>query len=109
MRGNIYTFDGFASSTTDLIARFAGRFIPLARDSAVQRARAGWHDRQWVVTSASDSARRCDFPGACYARTARYHRSRLPAHVTAKWTPVRRWGHAPTPEAAALPRHIGWL
>jgi hypothetical protein len=30
------------------------------------------------------------------------------AHVPAKWNPVRRQGHAPTRELAALSGHIGY-
>src|SRR3981081_4373009 len=31
----------------------------------------------------------------------------MPAHVPAKWDPVRRQGHAPTQESTALPGDIG--
>jgi hypothetical protein len=32
---------------------------------------------------------------------------RKPAHVPAKWNPVRRQGHAPNVESTAFPAHMG--
>jgi NAD(P)-dependent dehydrogenase (short-subunit alcohol dehydrogenase family) len=43
------------------------------------------------------------------ATIARFGRIDVPAHVPAKWKPVRRQGHAPIVESTAFPVHLGSL